>query len=225
MRKAKLHIAQTDCTLANFDDNLERHCRMTEEAIRNGADAIAFPELSLSGYNVQDAAQDIAMHIHDPKLQPLRELSRHICIICGGIELSEEYGVYNSAFMFEEGEAQSIHRKIYLPTYGMFEELRYFSAGQKIRTVDSKRLGRIGVAICEDFWHVSVPYLLAHQGAQLMLVLMSSPCACRQETALPQLLSSGRQLPPPTHSSSAHLSAASTGWGMKTASPTGATRP
>ncbi|QEQ56652.1 nitrilase-related carbon-nitrogen hydrolase [Chlorobium phaeovibrioides] len=175
MRKAKLHIAQTDCTLANFDDNLERHCRMTEEAIRNGADAIAFPELSLSGYNVQDAAQDIAMHIHDPKLQPLRELSRHICIICGGIELSEDYGVYNSAFMFEEGEAQSIHRKIYLPTYGMFEELRYFSAGQEIRTVDSKRLGRIGVAICEDFWHVSVPYLLAHQGAQLMLVLMSSP--------------------------------------------------
>ncbi|EAT59121.1 nitrilase-related carbon-nitrogen hydrolase [Chlorobium ferrooxidans] len=175
MLTAKLRIAQSDCTLANFDENLERHCTLTEQAIRDGADAIVFPELSLTGYNVQDAAQDIAMHIEDARLAPLRELSRKITIICGSIELSEEYGVYNSALMFEEGVGRSIHRKIYLPTYGMFEELRYFSAGQQIKAVNSKKLGRIGVAICEDFWHVSVPYLLAHQGAKLLLVLMSSP--------------------------------------------------
>ncbi|MEI8033070.1 MAG: nitrilase-related carbon-nitrogen hydrolase [Chlorobiaceae bacterium] len=175
MLTAKLRIAQTDCTLANFDENLLRHCTLAEEAIREGADAIVFPELSLTGYNVQDAAQDIAMHIRDPRLDPLRELSRNITIICGGIELSDDYGVYNSAFMFEEGKSESIHRKIYLPTYGMFEELRYFSAGQKVQAVTSKRLGRIGVAICEDFWHVSVPFLLAHQGAKLLIVMMSSP--------------------------------------------------
>ncbi len=175
MLNAKLRIAQIDCTLANFDENLASHCTLAEEAIRDGADAIAFPELSLTGYNVQDAAQDIAMHIEDSRFNPLRELSRKICIICGGIELSNDYGVYNSAFMFEEGVGRSIHRKIYLPTYGMFEELRYFSAGQQIKAVTSKRLGKIGVAICEDFWHVSVPYLLAHQGAKLLLVLMSSP--------------------------------------------------
>ena len=175
MLNAKLRIAQTDCTLANFDENLAQHCAHIEQAIRDGVDAIAFPELSLTGYNVQDAAQDIAMHIEDGRFLPLRELSRKICIICGGIELSNDYGVYNSAFMFEEGLGRSIHRKIYLPTYGMFEELRYFSAGQQIQAVTSKRLGRIGVAICEDFWHVSVPYLLAHQGAKLLFVLMSSP--------------------------------------------------
>ena len=175
MLNAKLRIAQIDCTLANFDENLALHCSLAEQAIRDSADAIAFPELSLTGYNVQDAAQDIAMHIEDARFDPLRELSRKICIICGGIELSDDYGVYNSAFMFEEGIGQSIHRKIYLPTYGMFEELRYFSAGQQIKAVTSKRLGRIGVAICEDFWHVSVPYLLAHQGAKLLFVLMSSP--------------------------------------------------
>ena len=175
MLNAKLRIAQIDCTLANFDKNLAQHCTLIEEAIREGADAIAFPELSLTGYNVQDAAQDIAMHIEDARFAPLRELSRKISIICGGIELSNDYGVYNSAFMFEDGIGQSVHRKIYLPTYGMFEELRYFSACQQIKAVTSKRLGRIGVAICEDFWHVSVPYLLAHQGAKLLFVLMSSP--------------------------------------------------
>ncbi|MEI6846714.1 MAG: nitrilase-related carbon-nitrogen hydrolase [Chlorobiaceae bacterium] len=175
MLTAKLRIAQTNCTLANFDENLAQHCTLTEQAIREGADAIVFPELSLTGYNVQDAAQDIAIHIGDARLAPLHELSRKICIICGGIELSDDYGVYNAAFMFEDGVGQSIHRKIYLPTYGMFEELRYFSAGQTINAVSSKRLGRIGVGICEDFWHVSVPYLLAHQGAKLLFVLMSSP--------------------------------------------------
>jgi predicted amidohydrolase len=188
MLNAKLRIAQIDCTLANFDENLAQHCVLTEEAIRDGADAIAFPELSLTGYNVQDAAQDIAMHIEDTRFDPLRELSRKICIICGGIELSNDYGVYNSAFMFEEGVGRSIHRKIYLPTYGMFEELRYFSAGQQIKAVTSKKLGRIGVAICEDFWHVSVPYLLAHQGAQLLLVLMSSPLRMSPGIGIPAIV-------------------------------------
>lgn len=189
MLKSTLRIVQTDCTLANFDENLTRHISAIEQALRDGVDAIAFPELSLTGYNVQDAAQDMAMHIEDPRLDPLRELSRHICIICGGIELSDDYGVYNSAFMFEDGRSRSIHRKIYLPTYGMFEELRYFSAGQHIEPVESRRLGRIGVAICEDFWHVSVPYLLAHQGAKLLLVLMSSPLRLTPGSGAPGIVS------------------------------------
>jgi predicted amidohydrolase len=189
MLKAKLRIVQSDCTLANFEENLERHIKATEEAIRNGADAIAFPELSLTGYNVQDAAQDMAMHIDDRRLDPLRELSREICIFCGGIELSDDYGVYNSAFMFEDGVGRSVHRKIYLPTYGMFEELRYFSAGRQIETVNSRRLGKVGIAICEDFWHVSVPYLLAHQGAKLLLVLMSSPLRLSPGQGIPSIVS------------------------------------
>ncbi len=189
MLKPTLRIVQSDCTLANFDENLARHVAAIEQAIRDGVDAIAFPELSLTGYNVQDAAQDLAMHIDDPRLAPLRELGRRICIICGGIELSDDYGVYNAAFMFEDGCARSVHRKIYLPTYGMFEELRYFSAGRHVETVDSKRLGRFGVAICEDFWHVSVPYLLAQQGAKLLLVLMSSPLRLSPGSGAPAIVS------------------------------------
>ncbi|AAM72721.1 MAG TPA: acyltransferase [Chlorobaculum sp.] len=188
MLKSKLRIVQADCTLANFEENLERHIKAIETAIRDGADAIAFPELSLTGYNVQDAAQDMAMHIDDRRLDALRELSRDICIFCGGIELSDDYGVYNSAFMFEDGAGRSVHRKIYLPTYGMFEELRYFSAGRQIETVTSRRIGKVGVAICEDFWHMSVPYLLAHQGAKLLLVLMSSPLRLSPGQGVPAIV-------------------------------------
>lgn len=188
MLKSKLRIVQSDCTLANFEENLERHIIAIEAAIRDGAEAIAFPELSLTGYNVQDAAQDMAMHIDDRRLDPLRALSRDICIFCGGIELSDDYGVYNAAFMFEDGEGRSVHRKIYLPTYGMFEELRYFSAGRQIETVNSRRIGKVGVAICEDFWHMSVPYLLAHQGAKLLLVLMSSPLRLSPGAGVPAIV-------------------------------------
>lgn len=189
MLKPTLRVVQHDCTLANFDENLARHLSAIEQAVRDGVQAIAFPELSLTGYNVQDAAQDMAMHIDDPRLEPLRGLSRHICIVCGGIELSDDYGVYNSAFMFEDGVSKSVHRKTYLPTYGMFEELRYFSAGQQVEAVESRRLGKIGVAICEDFWHVSVPYLLAHQGAKLLLVMMSSPLRLSPGSGVPSIVS------------------------------------
>jgi predicted amidohydrolase len=189
MLKSRLRIVQSDCTLANFEENLDRHIRAIEKAIGENVEAIAFPELSLTGYNVQDAAQDMAMHIDDRRLEPLRELSRNITIFCGGIELSDDYGVYNSAFMFEDGTGQSVHRKIYLPTYGMFEELRYFSAGRKVEAITSRRLGRIGVAICEDFWHLSVPYLLAHQGAKLLLVLMSSPLRLTPGQGTPAIVS------------------------------------
>ncbi|MBC8041984.1 MAG: acyltransferase, partial [Rhizobacter sp.] len=162
-----LRIVQLDSTLANFDDNLQKHVQFTEAAIKDGITAIIFPELSLTGYNVQDAAQDLAMPVADKKLQPLRDLSEQISIICGGIELSDDFAVYNAAFFFEDGESRSVHRKIYLPTYGMFEELRYFSAGESVMPFVSRRLGKIGVAICEDSWHLSVPYLLAVQGAKM----------------------------------------------------------
>ena len=194
MQRSRLRIAQTDCVLANFEENLMQHRTSIEKAIDDNVNAIAFPELSLTGYNVQDAAQDIALHINDPVLDPLRELSREITIICGGIELSDDYGVFNSAFLFEDGHAQSAHRKIYLPTYGMFEELRYFSAGQRIEAVTSRRLGKIGIAICEDMWHVSVPYLLAHQGAKLLFVLMSSPLRLTPGDTQPAIVQQWQQI-------------------------------
>jgi predicted amidohydrolase len=173
--KAKLRIAQIDSALANFNENLDKHLTLIDVAIKDGVEFIVFPELSLSGYNVQDAAQDIAMPIHDSRLEPLRERSKHISILCGGVELSDDFGVYNAAFFFEDGISRSVHRKVFLPTYGMFEELRYFTAGQRVAPFHSRRLGTVGAAICEDNWHVTLPYLLAMQGAKVMFTLVASP--------------------------------------------------
>ncbi|MFN3344506.1 MAG: nitrilase-related carbon-nitrogen hydrolase [Chloroherpetonaceae bacterium] len=180
--KAKVRVAQTSGVLANFDENLQQHLSQVEAAIHDGIEFIVFPELSLSGYNVQDAAQDIALPITDKRFEPLRALSKHISILCGGIELSDDFGVYNAAFFFEDGQAHVVHRKVFLPTYGMFEELRYFSAGQRIAPFHSRRLGTLGVAICEDNWHVTLPYLLAMQGTKVLFSLIASPLRIDIET-------------------------------------------
>jgi predicted amidohydrolase len=67
-----------------------------------------------------------------------------------------------------------VHHKVYLPTYGLFDEGRFFAWGDSVRSFDT-RFGRMGMLICEDFWHVSPPYLLWLDGADIMLFSSASP--------------------------------------------------
>jgi predicted amidohydrolase len=90
------------------------------------------------------------------------------------VEEGDAFGLYNSAFLFDGGTFRSVHRKVYLPTYGMFEEMRYFSRGTSVRAFDTRH-GRFGALICEDLWHVPLPYLLAADGATVIVALVASP--------------------------------------------------
>jgi len=67
-----------------------------------------------------------------------------------------------------------VHHKVYLPTYGLFDEGRFFAWGDSIRAFDT-RFGRVGLLICEDFWHASPPYLLWLDGADILLLTSASP--------------------------------------------------
>jgi predicted amidohydrolase len=107
-------------------------------------------------------------------LTPLLELSKEISILAGGIEEDASFRIHNAAFLLEEGSIRTVHRKVYPPTYGMFEELRYFSPGTSVEVVHS-RVGTFGVLICEDLWHLPLPYLLAEQGAQVIIAMVASP--------------------------------------------------
>lgn len=101
-------------------------------------------------------------------------MSNKISIIAGAIEEDDSFALYNSAFFFEDGKVTTVHRKTYPPTYGMFEEMRYFNSGDSVRAFDSK-WGRLGVLICEDLWHISLPYILAKDGAGIIIALVASP--------------------------------------------------
>jgi predicted amidohydrolase len=107
-------------------------------------------------------------------------------MIVGGIEEGDDYGIYNAAFLLEGGTMKSVHRKMYPPTYGMFEELRYFSPGKTVRAIDTK-VGRVGILICEDLWHLSLPYLLACDGATTIISLVASPTRVSGTGAIPSI--------------------------------------
>jgi NAD+ synthase (glutamine-hydrolysing) len=173
---ALLALAQIDPVLGDPEKNIALHCEYADRAIAAGAQMVVFPELSLTGYTIRDMNWDLAVRPDAPPsmFKPLIEKSRSIPIIAGGVEEGASFGIYNAAFLFENGTMRVVHRKTYPPTYGMFEEMRYFSRGQSVRAFDSP-IGRIGVLVCEDLWHVSLPYLLAMDGAELIISLTASP--------------------------------------------------
>ncbi len=168
--KIKIAIAQTGSILGDVAKNLQHHYQFIEQAIAAQADVVVFPELSLTGYSLKDAVYEAALTCDDPILDKLAGYSRHISIIAGLVEMGEAYELFNTALYFENGQRHFKHRKVYLPTYGLFEEQRYFSAGNRLRAFDS-RLGRIGLMVCEDFWHPTSGIILAQDGAKILFVI------------------------------------------------------
>ena len=170
----KVAIVQFKSVLGNFEKNLERTLNLAEEASKEGADVCIFPELNLTGYNLQDITSEVAIKTDSQKLTPLKELSKEISIIVGTIEESENHVFYNSALCFSEGKLIHVHRKVFLPTYGMFDEGRFTGVGKEVKTFNLKGY-KSTVLICEDLWHFSTVYLSFIQGTKIIFALSSSP--------------------------------------------------
>lgn len=174
MEKFTLEIGQLKPKLGDLKSNLEHHIEVAKRAKRNGADLVLFPELSLTGYSVRDLNAEVALKIGDKFFNPLKSLSKEISVAAGAIIKDENGGIRNSLLYFEGGDIKHVHFKVYLPTYGIFEEQRYFLPGKQVEAFDTK-FGKIGLLICEDLWHFSLPYLLAIQGAKVILASAASP--------------------------------------------------
>lgn len=173
--KCTIAVAQIDSAPGDLSGNLKKHLEYIRRAKSGGADLVVFPELSLTGYSIKDANWDVALRLEETHLlSEVVEESKEIAILFGAVEESAEYGIYNSALFADAGNLTAVHRKVYPPTYGMFEEMRYFSAGKSVRAFDS-RIGRLGVLVCEDMWHLPLPYLLAQDGAELIIGIAAAP--------------------------------------------------
>jgi predicted amidohydrolase len=173
--KFKVSCAQISPVLGDIDKNIKLHLKYIDKAIAKKSDIVVFPELSLTGYSVKDLNLELAMNPFTSKLlEPLRQRSKKISIVCGGIEEDDNYGIFNSAFYFEAGKLQFTHKKVYPPDYGMFEEIRYFSRGKQADVHETK-FGKLGVLVCEDLWHMSLPLLQALKGAKVIIGIAVSP--------------------------------------------------
>lgn len=171
-----LALAQTNTRLGDVSANLEKHLALAREAKAGGADLLVFPELSLTGYVLQDLAPTVAHRptLEDPIFRPLLEASRGLDLVVGFVDEDVRSRFFIAAAYLSQGRVVHVHHKVYLPTYGLFDEGRFFAWGDAIRAFDT-RFGRVGILICEDFWHASPPYLLWLDGADLLLFTSASP--------------------------------------------------
>jgi len=182
----QISLAQINTRLGDVPANLEKHLDLIGQARQAGSDLIVFPELSLTGYVLQDLAHQVSHKPgrEDPVFAPLLEASRDIDIVVGFVDEDARHRFFIASAYLAGGEVRHVHHKVYLPTYGLFDEGRFFAWGDSVQAFDT-RFGRVGMLICEDFWHASPPYLLWLDGADLFLFTSASPG--RGLSAEPQL--------------------------------------
>jgi NAD+ synthase (glutamine-hydrolysing) len=174
--RLQLALAQIATKLGDVESNLEKHLSYIKQAKQEKADLVVFPELSLTGYVVQDLVAAVAHRPteEDPVFKHLLEASRDLDIVVGFVDEDMRHRFFIASAYLSGGKVLHVHHKVYLPTYGLFDEGRFFAWGDSVRSFET-RFGRAGLLICEDFWHASPPYLLWLDGADIMLFSSASP--------------------------------------------------
>ena len=169
-------LVQIATHLGDVQANLEKHLGFIQQARTEKADLVVFPELSLTGYVLQDLVASVAHRPaeDDPVFRPLLKASRDIDIVVGFVDEDSRHRFFIASAYLSAGQVVHVHRKLYLPTYALFDEGRFFTRGDAVRAFDT-RFGRMGMLICEDFWHASPPYLLWLDGADVLLLASASP--------------------------------------------------
>ncbi len=150
--------------------NLEEIIQTINE-YKDDSDLIVFPELSLNGYLLQDKLVEDAWNLDE--LDILKKLSINVDIVVGGA-IRDSKVFRNSALYFSQGKLLSQHNKVHLPNYGMFEEARYFSAGNVFEGFET-HLGKISMLVCEDLWHAGVHHQLFKENPDYIIALVASP--------------------------------------------------
>jgi NAD+ synthase (glutamine-hydrolysing) len=173
--KMRIALAQINTTVGDLDGNRELIIEKLRTAEAQGADLVCFPELALSGYPPEDLL--LKRDFLDACARALEELAREVgetAVLVGTPELCED--VFNAAAIIHRGEVVATYRKRYLPNYGVFDENRYFAAGEEGLVVKVGGV-RVGVTICEDIWYPGGPLEseVAHGGAEVVVNLSASP--------------------------------------------------
>ncbi|HEV2148975.1 MAG TPA: nitrilase-related carbon-nitrogen hydrolase [Longimicrobiaceae bacterium] len=164
--RLRLRVEQFAPVLGEPDANLRQVAAAQAAAARDGVDLLVTPELALTGYDLRDRTHSVALPVGG---SPFPALARGPDVVLGMVEMGPGFVPFNAALHLRGGEVLHRHRKVYLPTYGMFDEGRYFGAGDRVRAYDAGGGWRLGLLVCEDLWHPALAYLLAADGANLIV--------------------------------------------------------
>ena len=175
MTTLRVAMAQMNCHVGDIEGNTNAIISRIEEARAQHADIVVFPELAITGYPPEDLL--LRAGFLDENLRALdriRAATRGITAVVGYVDVGDD--IYNAAAVLHDGALAGVHRKIFLPNYGVFDEDRYFRRGDDVSVFE--RAGVVfGVGVCEDLWYPEGP---AHDqclrgGAQVIININASP--------------------------------------------------
>jgi predicted amidohydrolase len=171
----KVALAQISPFLGDVKKNLDLHLRYFEKARKKKVDLLIFPELSLTGYTLKDLVEDVAISPEDNSIfDRLIAESRDVSTVLGFVEEKERGLFFNSAAFLSKGKILHIHRKVFLPTFGIFEEAKFFAQGKNFHTFPTP-YGNTGMMICRDFLNYGAGYLLFAGGSEIMIIISAAP--------------------------------------------------
>jgi len=167
-------MAQMNPTVGDLEGNTAKILRFVDEARSQAADLVAFPELALPGYPPEDLLLK-PQFVQDNRhyLDQVVAASRDIAVVVGFAAADGD--LYNAAAVVCDGNLVGVYHKMYLPTYGVFDEDRYFRAGRECPVYVINGVG-VGVNICEDIWYGVGPTALQRDaGAEVIVNISGSP--------------------------------------------------
>jgi NAD+ synthase (glutamine-hydrolysing) len=173
-RRLRIGMAQLNTTVGDFAGNRQKILEAIDRARALGVDLLTLPELAICGYPPEDLLfkpQFIAENLNS--LKKVVGASAGISLVVGFVDSKED--IYNAAAVIHDGKLVGVYHKIFLPNYGVFDENRYFRAGDQCPVYTIAGIG-VGVNICEDIWFEAGPATLqAYAGAEVIVNISSSP--------------------------------------------------
>jgi NAD+ synthase (glutamine-hydrolysing) len=174
MRRLRIALAQINTTVGDFDGNVKKILGAVDAARSAGADIVTLPELAVCGYPPEDLLfkpQFIQANLES--LKKIAAAAKGITVVTGFVDADGD--IFNAAAVLHDGKIAGIYRKIYLPNYGVFDENRYFRAGNECPVFVIGGVN-IGITICEDIWYEAGPATVqADAGAEVIINISASP--------------------------------------------------
>ena len=174
MQKIRVGIAQVNSTVGDLSGNTRKIMEFIDQAKSLGVDLLTFPELAITGYPPEDLLlKPQFIKQNKEKLNKIIEHCSDIAVVVGFVDSDGD--IYNAAAVIYNKKLVGIYHKFYLPNYGVFDENRYFQAGQECPVFIIYGIG-MGITICEDMWYEAGPALVqAYAGAKVLINISASP--------------------------------------------------
>jgi NAD+ synthase (glutamine-hydrolysing) len=189
VRTLRIALAQLNTTVGDLSGNTRKIIQSIQQAKELGVDVIAFPELAVTGYPPEDLVlKPKFVSDNVAQLHRIAAETKGICAVVGFIDVRDD--LYNAAAVLYDGQIAGIYHKVFLPTYGVFDEDRYFQAGGEYPIFAFGDI-RIGVNVCEDIWYPTGPATVqAFGGAELIVNINGSPYHVAKGASRARMLSS-----------------------------------